>query len=297
MQGQGRPSAASDIYQSEMAASPPIPAKIRNSEYESLRHTTPYQHEEPVSEGHPFASQGMANQYSDRRRSIADYFGQAEFFSPMVQEHNDGSQGKEEVKRTRSRERTPTQGHGPSPSRAGKTIANGTSTPSSPGRPPSQLPTLPTSPVLQRPTSRSRSTTASSSASLTSPNRHKSRISSRDILQSALDLAQKAVAADGANDIPAALGMYRDAVAKLRSVMGRVGIELEPLDGGLEVPEPSEGEKEEIRLAAGKRRRGSSGREQEGKTLLGIVSRLGALRTTWTDRNANVCSMMRMSRG
>lgn len=115
---------------------------------------------------------------------------------------------------------------------------------------------------------RARSTTASSSTST-----RKHRIPSREILQAALDMAQKAVERDGANDIPDALAMYRDAVSKLRSVMGRVGIQLEPLPLALGISEPDEREKEEIKAASKRRKASGSGRsEEEGKTLKGIVS-------------------------
>jgi hypothetical protein len=99
-----------------------------------------------------------------------------------------------------------------------------------------------------------------------------SRIPSRRLLQSALDLAQRAVELDRANDVSGALMMYRDAVARLRSVMERVGMELGPLPPGTGLPEQSEQEKQEIAQAR-RRRRSNTGRsEEEGKTLKGIVS-------------------------
>lgn len=74
------------------------------------------------------------------------------------------------------------------------------------------------------------------------------RIPSRQLLQSALDLAQKAVEMDQGNDVVGALAAYREAVSRLRAVMERVGGESD-----------------------GKRRR-SGKAEEEGRTLRGIVS-------------------------
>lgn len=120
-----------------------------------------------------------------------------------------------------------------------------------------------------------RSKTASSSTSTASAYRRRDRIPSREILQAALDLAQKAVEYDGANDIPAASSMYRQAVSKLRSVMGRVGLQLEPISPDLGIPELSERENEDIAAAGKRRKAGTTSRsEEEGKTLKGIVSAL-----------------------
>ncbi|KAJ9109905.1 hypothetical protein QFC19_001885 [Naganishia cerealis] len=117
------------------------------------------------------------------------------------------------------------------------------------------------------------SKTASFAASTASASRRRNRIPSREILQTALDLAQKAVEYDGANDIAAALSMYREAVSKLRSVMGRVGLELEAISPDLGIPEPTEQEKEDISAATRRRKAGTSNRsEEEGRTLKGIVS-------------------------
>ncbi|KAJ9109274.1 hypothetical protein QFC21_000603 [Naganishia friedmannii] len=143
---------------------------------------------------------------------------------------------------------------------------------------------LPTGPHPRRP-DHTRSKTASSSTSTTASTSHRrrDRVPSRDILQSALDLAQKAVEYDGVNDIPAALEMYREAVSKLRSVMGRVGLPLEPISPDLGVPELGEREHEDIFVAARRRKAGIANRsEEEGKTLKGIhdayVARIGLLR-------------------
>jgi hypothetical protein len=73
------------------------------------------------------------------------------------------------------------------------------------------------------------------------------RIPSRLLLQTALDLAQKAVEMDKGNDVAGALAAYREAVTKLRVVMERVGVD--PTDP----------------KRAGKN-------EDEGRTLRGIVS-------------------------
>lgn len=77
------------------------------------------------------------------------------------------------------------------------------------------------------------------------------RTPSRHLLQSALDLAQRAVEMDRNNDVEGSLAAYREAVARLRSVMERVGVE-------------SSGD--------GKRRTASGKSEEEGRTLRGIVS-------------------------
>ena len=74
------------------------------------------------------------------------------------------------------------------------------------------------------------------------------RTPSRQLLQSALDLAKQAVEYDRSNNVEGALASYNEAVSRLRSVMSRVGVE------------PSSQDK-----------RSSSGRaEQEGRTLKGI---------------------------
>jgi hypothetical protein len=74
------------------------------------------------------------------------------------------------------------------------------------------------------------------------------RVPSRQLLQTALDLAQKAVEMDKNNDVAGALAAYRDAVSKLRVVMERVGVD--PTSDG---------------------KRGGKN-EEEGRTLRGIVS-------------------------
>lgn len=80
------------------------------------------------------------------------------------------------------------------------------------------------------------------------------RVPSRQLLQTALDLAQRAVEMDQGNDVIGALAAYREAVTRLKAVMERVGIE------------GKEG------------KRGSSGKaEEEGRTLKGIVSLYGSL--------------------
>lgn len=76
----------------------------------------------------------------------------------------------------------------------------------------------------------------------------KPRISSRHLLQDALDLAQKAVEMDRDNDVIGALAAYREAVSKLSSVMERIGLET----GGL----------------GSEKKKGKS--EEEGRTLKGI---------------------------
>ncbi|GMK59353.1 hypothetical protein CspeluHIS016_0703680 [Cutaneotrichosporon spelunceum] len=72
------------------------------------------------------------------------------------------------------------------------------------------------------------------------------RVPSRQLLQTALDLAQKAVEMDKNNDVAGALAAYRDAVSKLRVVMERVGVD--PTSDG---------------------KRGGKN-EEEGRTLRGI---------------------------
>lgn len=109
--------------------------------------------------------------------------------------------------------------------------------------------------------------------SMKSSTRPRSRISSKDILQNALILAQQAVERDGTNDIPGAIALYREAVEKLRVVMGRVGLSLERLSPNLGILEPSEEERADRMAAAGRRRAsGASRSAEEGKTLTGIVS-------------------------
>lgn len=70
------------------------------------------------------------------------------------------------------------------------------------------------------------------------------------MLQTALDLAQKAVEMDKNNDVAGALAAYREAVSRLKSVMERVGADKDDK----------------------KRRSGSGKTEEEGRTLRGIVS-------------------------
>jgi hypothetical protein len=95
------------------------------------------------------------------------------------------------------------------------------------------------------------------------------RVPSRQLLQTALDLAQRAVEMDQGNDVLGALSAYREAVTRLKAVMERVGIE------------GREG------------RRGNSGKaEEEGRTLKGIVSwRIGLT----SRRLVLKCSMTHMS--
>lgn len=117
------------------------------------------------------------------------------------------------------------------------------------------------------------SLTFDSPTSMKSPSRSRNRIPSKEILQTALDLAQQAVERDGANDIPGAISLYRDAVEKLRTVMGRVGLTLEPLSPELGLPEPNQQERVDREAAAGRRTAsGASRSAEEGKTLKGIVS-------------------------
>ncbi|WVQ93287.1 hypothetical protein IAU59_000354 [Kwoniella sp. CBS 9459] len=75
------------------------------------------------------------------------------------------------------------------------------------------------------------------------------RTPSRHLLQTALDLAQRAVEMDKNNDVVGALAAYREAVNRLKAVMERVGVE------------PS----------GDRRRRSGTGKsEEEGRTLRGI---------------------------
>lgn len=83
------------------------------------------------------------------------------------------------------------------------------------------------------------------------------RTPSRRLLQSALDLAQKAVEMDKHNDVQGALAAYTQAVEMLQSVMERVGVE--PPRAG--------------------RSRDSAKAEEEGRTLRGIVSSFIASRS------------------
>jgi hypothetical protein len=78
----------------------------------------------------------------------------------------------------------------------------------------------------------------------------KPRTPSRRLLQTALDLAQKAVEMDRGNDVQGALDAYTQAVEMLQSVMERVGVE-----------PPRSGKKRDAAKA-----------EEEGRTLRGIVS-------------------------
>ncbi|GHJ88340.1 hypothetical protein NliqN6_4742 [Naganishia liquefaciens] len=112
---------------------------------------------------------------------------------------------------------------------------------------------------------------ADSPRSVKSSTRSKNRIPSREILQTALNLAQQAVKRDGDNDIAGAITLYREAVEKLRTVMGRVGLTLEPLSPGLGISESGEEERADQIAAAGRRRAsGPSRTAEEGKTLKGI---------------------------
>lgn len=104
------------------------------------------------------------------------------------------------------------------------------------------------------------------------------RTPSRHLLQTALDLAQRAVEMDKSNDVLGALAAYREAVARLKNVMERVGVD--PTDG---------------------RRRKSSGRaEEEGRTLRGIVCGLDRIPLTCSTTRmwlgSSYCRPMRMSR-
>ncbi|TYJ55302.1 hypothetical protein B9479_004025 [Cryptococcus floricola] len=92
---------------------------------------------------------------------------------------------------------------------------------------------------------------ASTSASTTSTARTSKppRTPSRLLLQTALDLAQKAVEMDRSNDVAGALAAYREAVSRLKSVMERVGLE-----------DDKKKEKEKKGMKA----------EEEGRTLKGI---------------------------
>ncbi|WVF65637.1 hypothetical protein IAT40_000368 [Kwoniella sp. CBS 6097] len=75
------------------------------------------------------------------------------------------------------------------------------------------------------------------------------RTPSRHLLQTALDLAQRAVEMDKSNDVVGALAAYREAVSRLKAVMERVGVE----------------------PTGDRRRRSGTGKsEEEGRTLRGI---------------------------
>lgn len=97
------------------------------------------------------------------------------------------------------------------------------------------------------------------------------RTPSRQLLQTALDLAQRAVEMDKNNDVLGALAAYREAVARLKKVMERVGVE------------PN--------LDETKRRRSTVGKaDEEGRTLRGIVS----LSILTSRRSAEIYSATRM---
>lgn len=115
------------------------------------------------------------------------------------------------------------------------TAAQGSSM-ASPGAGPSQA-------IYQSP----QATTSSSPSTRPKP----PRTPSRHLLQTALDLAQRAVEMDKNNDVLGALAAYREAVTRLKSVMERVGIEP---------------------VGDGKKRRSTGRIEEEGRTLRGIVS-------------------------
>ena len=93
----------------------------------------------------------------------------------------------------------------------------------------------------------------SSSMYPSTTNSRSPRTPSRHLLQSALDLAQRAVEMDKNNDVVGALEAYREAVSRLKSVMERVGVE------------PGQDDGRKLRKTLGKS-------EDEGRTLRGIVS-------------------------
>ncbi|WWC91307.1 uncharacterized protein L201_006250 [Kwoniella dendrophila CBS 6074] len=97
--------------------------------------------------------------------------------------------------------------------------------------------------------SQSQSRNVSSSSQSHSHSSKPPRTPSRHLLQTALDLAQKAVEMDKNNDVLGALAAYREAVNRLKAVMERVGVE-------------SSGDKK----ASSKRGK----TEEEGRTLRGI---------------------------
>jgi hypothetical protein len=84
------------------------------------------------------------------------------------------------------------------------------------------------------------------------------RTPSRYLLQSALDLAQKAVEMDKNNDVAGALSAYTEAVTRLKSVMERVGVDPQRPEAG--------GDRKSRRSVMGGKT------EEEGRTLRGIVS-------------------------
>ncbi|WWD06647.1 hypothetical protein V865_004740 [Kwoniella europaea PYCC6329] len=98
------------------------------------------------------------------------------------------------------------------------------------------------------------------------------RTPSRHLLQTALDLAQKAVEMDKNNDVLGALAAYREAVSRLKAVMERVGVE------------PT-GDKK-----SGSSKKGKS--EEEGRTLRGIhdayVARIQLLSTYETNPESDI---------
>ena len=99
------------------------------------------------------------------------------------------------------------------------------------------------------------SSSTSSSSPLRSGAPRPPRTPSRHLLQTALDLAQRAVEMDKNNNVLGALEAYREAVSRLKSVMERVGVEPGKDDG--------------------RKKRGANGKaEEEGRTLKGIVSDL-----------------------
>ncbi|WVQ64007.1 uncharacterized protein L199_002166 [Kwoniella botswanensis] len=98
------------------------------------------------------------------------------------------------------------------------------------------------------------------------------RTPSRHLLQTALDLAQKAVEMDKNNDVLGALAAYREAVSRLKAVMERVGVE------------PT-GDKK-----SGSSKKGKS--EEEGRTLRGIhdayVARIQLLSSYETNPESDI---------
>ncbi|WVR09144.1 hypothetical protein IAU60_006206 [Kwoniella sp. DSM 27419] len=93
------------------------------------------------------------------------------------------------------------------------------------------------------------STSTAGQASTSARQGKPARTPSRHLLQTALDLAQRAVEMDKGNDVNGALAAYREAVTRLKAVMERVGVE------------PN---------AERRRRSGTSKTEEEGRTLRGI---------------------------
>ncbi|WVQ75413.1 hypothetical protein IAR50_005034 [Cryptococcus sp. DSM 104548] len=112
---------------------------------------------------------------------------------------------------------------------------------------PSKLPTgLAASPI---PASHASNAASATSSTVKARTAKPPRTPSRLLLQTALDLAQKAVEMDRNNDVAGALAAYREAVARLKSVMERVGLE-----------DDKKKEKEKKGMKA----------EEEGRTLKGI---------------------------